>query len=334
MKQLIVAASLAAVAATHSAPGGNHRAGARQGERRHHHQDRVRAAAGGRAAQPPELAQASAGQRRAAAGDRRVTPDLILDAVDELLLVQRGRESGYALGDEQFTQHRREHQEVQQPRGRSPLQGSAEAGRADAWPTCGGISSGQMLVSAGHTRRDDGEDQHQRRRSAGLLRAAPHRVHVAVRGHAARNPDRSARPPTAASTSRRTTRRGPRPKTLRKRLLAGEPFPRLAARGFRAPSKANGGLIGPIHSDELAPQLQATCWQSMNVGDITGVASHAARLPDSQARVADRLEGEDASKKPAATSATGSASRRCAASVRSISSSCASRRRSCGATTS
>ena len=32
----------------------------------------------------------------------RVTPELILDAVDELLLVQRGRELGYALGDEQF----------------------------------------------------------------------------------------------------------------------------------------------------------------------------------------------------------------------------------------
>src|SRR5688500_3998520 len=31
-----------------------------------------------------------------------ITPALILDAVDELLLVQRGRELNYALGDEQF----------------------------------------------------------------------------------------------------------------------------------------------------------------------------------------------------------------------------------------
>src|SRR6187551_1679759 len=31
-----------------------------------------------------------------------VTPDLILDAVDKLLMVQRGRELGYAMGDEQF----------------------------------------------------------------------------------------------------------------------------------------------------------------------------------------------------------------------------------------
>ena len=33
-----------------------------------------------------------------------VTPGLILDAVDELLLVQRGREMGLALGDQQFNQ--------------------------------------------------------------------------------------------------------------------------------------------------------------------------------------------------------------------------------------
>ena len=31
-----------------------------------------------------------------------MTPQLILEAVDELLLIQRGRELGYALGDEQF----------------------------------------------------------------------------------------------------------------------------------------------------------------------------------------------------------------------------------------
>src|SRR5688572_13244316 len=31
-----------------------------------------------------------------------ITPQVIVDAVDELLLIQRGRELGYALGAEQF----------------------------------------------------------------------------------------------------------------------------------------------------------------------------------------------------------------------------------------
>src|SRR4029453_2995679 len=52
---------------------------------------------------PPELANASQGAelQKAVA---EITPDLILTAVDELLMVQRGRESGYALGDQQFAQ--------------------------------------------------------------------------------------------------------------------------------------------------------------------------------------------------------------------------------------
>jgi parvulin-like peptidyl-prolyl isomerase len=53
---------------------------------------------------------------------------------------------------------------------------------------------------------------------------------------------------------------------VRKRLLEGEPFPRLAAELSSASSKANGGLIGPFKVDELAEKLQ-----TLNVGDITEV---------------------------------------------------------------
>jgi len=52
----------------------------------------------------PEFANSSpagADLQRAVA---EITPDLILAAVDELLLVQRGRENGFALGDAQFAQ--------------------------------------------------------------------------------------------------------------------------------------------------------------------------------------------------------------------------------------
>jgi parvulin-like peptidyl-prolyl isomerase len=55
---------------------------------------------------------------------------------------------------------------------------------------------------------------------------------------------------------------------VRKRLLGGEPFARLAAEVSDAPSKANGGLIGPISRDELAPALQKQI-DSMKVGEIT-----------------------------------------------------------------
>ena len=41
-----------------------------------------------------------------------------------------------------------------------------------------------------------------------------------------------------------------------KRLKAGEPFARLAADMSDAPSKANGGLLGEIPFNEIAPEVQ------------------------------------------------------------------------------
>jgi parvulin-like peptidyl-prolyl isomerase len=57
---------------------------------------------------------------------------------------------------------------------------------------------------------------------------------------------------------------------IRQRLLKGEPFPRLAAEESAASSKANGGLIGPIHIDELAPQFQELL-SKLKVGDLTDI---------------------------------------------------------------
>ena len=59
-----------------------------------------------------------------------------------------------------------------------------------------------------------------------------------------------------------------RAEALRARLLGGEPFPRLAADFSAAPSRANGGLIGPLRQDELAPAFQKVL-EPMKVGDIT-----------------------------------------------------------------
>jgi parvulin-like peptidyl-prolyl isomerase len=50
-------------------------------------------------------------------------------------------------------------------------------------------------------------------------------------------------------------------------LKAGEPFPRLAADFSAAPSRTNGGLIGPIRYDELAPAFQKII-DGMSVGDV------------------------------------------------------------------
>src|SRR4029453_13924664 len=48
----------------------------------------------------PELANVTPESQELARAIAEVTPQIILDAVDELLLIQRGREMGLVLGDE------------------------------------------------------------------------------------------------------------------------------------------------------------------------------------------------------------------------------------------
>jgi parvulin-like peptidyl-prolyl isomerase len=54
------------------------------------------------------------------------------------------------------------------------------------------------------------------------------------------------------------------------RIKQGEPFEKVAAEVSSAPSKANGGLIGPIGLNELTPQVQE--WlKPLKVGEVTSV---------------------------------------------------------------
>jgi parvulin-like peptidyl-prolyl isomerase len=57
---------------------------------------------------------------------------------------------------------------------------------------------------------------------------------------------------------------------IRKRLVSGEPFPRLAGELSDSGSKANGGLIGPLKLDDLDARLQKLL-APLKVGEITEV---------------------------------------------------------------
>lgn len=55
---------------------------------------------------------------------------------------------------------------------------------------------------------------------------------------------------------------------IRARLLKGEDFTKLVAEFSESPSKANGGLIGPINISELAPQVHELL-DKMKIGDVS-----------------------------------------------------------------
>ena len=75
---------------------------------------------------------------------------------------------------------------------------------------------------------------------------------------------------------------------IRKRLLEGEPFPRLAADLSDSPSKANGGLVGPITIDVLAPDLQKAI-QDLKVGELTPVLALLGRTTARHPALRSRL---------------------------------------------
>jgi peptidyl-prolyl cis-trans isomerase SurA len=216
----------------------------------------------------PELAKANAASTELQRAIAQITPDLILNAVDELLMVQRGRESGYALGDQQFAtivdgirksnnlEDEARFKEALKQEGltmddlRRNLERTMLVQQVTRVEIMDKISISDEEARAYY-------DQHRNEFTSPTeitLREILIEVPTSDRGVNVAQDD------AARATA----------EDLRKRLLAGEPFPRLAGEFSAASSKANGGLIGPIHSDELAPQLRDLL-AAMNVGDITDV---------------------------------------------------------------
>ena len=216
----------------------------------------------------PELANVTVDSQALQQAVAEITPAVILGAVDELLLVQRGRELGLVLGDEQFASI------VENIREANNLEDEARflEALAQEGMTMADLRQSlerQMLMSEVQ-RRDviqkisvteqearayyEVNKQQFTTPAEVTLREMLIEVSVGSQGiNVAQDDEAKAEA-----------------EEIRKRLLAGEPFPRLAAELSDAPSKANGGLIGPIRYDELATPLQ-TLIDGMQVGELTDV---------------------------------------------------------------
>jgi parvulin-like peptidyl-prolyl isomerase len=214
----------------------------------------------------PELANVNPASQELQRAIAEITPQLVLDAVDELLLVQRGRELGYVLGDTQFNQIvesiKKEQNLTDEARFQEALKNEGMT-MADLRRSL----ERQMLVSQVQQQEilqrisiNDEEAREYYNANMGefttpaqiTLREILIAVPVTDRGVNAAQDDE------ALAEAR----------SVRNRLLGGEPFARLAAEVSDSGSKANGGLIGPISEEELAPTLQEML-AKMQVGDIS-----------------------------------------------------------------
>jgi parvulin-like peptidyl-prolyl isomerase len=218
--------------------------------------------------QRPELSNVTPDSPELRKAVAEVTPQLILEAVDELLLIQRGRELGLTLGDEQFAsilanikssnniETDEQFQAALKQEGmtmadlRQALERQMLASEAQRRDVVDKISVAEAEIRAYY----EANPNEFTTPSEVTLREIFVEVPVSDRGvNVAQDDEARAEA-----------------EEIRKRLLAGEPFPRLAAEASDAPSKANGGLIGPIKRDELAEALQMRI-DAMKVGDISEV---------------------------------------------------------------
>ena len=197
-----------------------------------------------------------------------VTPQLIVNAVDELLLLQRGRELGFHLGDEQFKQI------VGNIRKEQKLEDEAkfQAALAQENMTMDDLRKQlerQMLI-----------EQVQRQEVGSKLSITEEEARQYYASHPEEFTD------AASITLREILIEVPAAQggagvnvaaddeaqkkiaDVRARALRAEDFGKLAEEVSSSASKATGGLIGPFSRDDMSPALQAMV-DKMKPGEIT-----------------------------------------------------------------
>ena len=197
-----------------------------------------------------------------------VTPDVIVSAVDELLMVQRGRELGYALSDAQFDDivaNLREENGFIDDESLAQALMEAEGMTIDDLRD---VMERQMLVSQVQQmevlNRVNMTDTEAREYYDAHLDEFTEPAMATIREILIAVPEGSGGDVSVfADEQTRTVAQ-----TTAARLRDGEDFATVAGEVSDSPSKANGGLIGPLLVSEYSETIQRLI-SSLEVGDVT-----------------------------------------------------------------
>ena len=197
-----------------------------------------------------------------------ITPEVVSEAIDELLLVQRGKALNYKMTDEDFDRL------VQNIRKENKLD-TEEAFQAAlkqegmTLPELHKAMERQMLIAR--------VTQNEVMSKVGITEEEARKYHsehlqdftkpgtVTIREILVKVPLENGAINVAADQAARQ-----KADDIRKRALAGESFDQLASEVSDSPSKANGGLIGPLNMKELTPAFKKLV-DPMKVGDVSDV---------------------------------------------------------------
>jgi peptidyl-prolyl cis-trans isomerase SurA len=198
-----------------------------------------------------------------------ITPGIMVDAIDEMLIVQRGKELGYKLADDQFKgvidnikkENKIETEEAFQAALKAENMSLADLRRnVERSMIVQRVQSNEVMGKIGVTEEEARKyyDTH-----LGEFTTPPT---VTLREILIAVPADTKGVNVAADEAAKA-----KIAELRRRVTAGgENFEKVAADTSEAPSKANAGLIGPISVTELSPELRAAV-QTMKAGDVTPV---------------------------------------------------------------
>ena len=237
----------------------------------------------------------------------QITPRAIVTVIDEMLLTQRAGELGIAVTDAQFNQvleSIRKDNKIETPE-------AFEAALKSEGMTLAQLKqmlSKRILIGQVQQReianRIDVTEAEERAYYDSHLSEFGTTPSVTLREiqvNATVDPEKKAISVGALEEAREKAA------AIRERIVKGEPFEKVAAEVSDAPSKANGGLIGPISRDEMNEDL-LKMMSGMKTGDITPVLNtttgaqffqlqssiESTTLPFEAARprIADRLSSE------------------------------------------
>jgi len=197
------------------------------------------------------------------------TPEVLVGTVDEILLLQRGRELGLKLGDDQFRQVVNNIRKEQGLQDEEKFQAALKQENMTMEDLRKQLER-QMLI-----------EQVQRQEVGSKLTITEAESHLYYDRHPQEFTDPASitlreifvavasdpKQPNAMSVDKDDEARK-KIDALRARLEKGEDFAAVAAEGSEASSKANGGLIGPFLRDDLSPQLQQLI-DKLKVGEFT-----------------------------------------------------------------
>ena len=199
-----------------------------------------------------------------------ITPQLLVDAIDELLLLQLGREKGYRLSDEQFNQWLDNLRKEQNLQDEARFQAALKQEGMTVADLRRNVEK-QFLVS--QVQRDEVGSKLQITEEEARQYYLTHRnefvqpANVTLREIMLEVPT-STQGGAAGVNVGREDEIKQQIEAVRARAMKGEDFAKLAAEVSASPSKANGGLIGPLNVAELSPALQQML-ETMKPGDIT-----------------------------------------------------------------